>query len=48
MRRFDQQYEIQMNEEDFNLEGEVGEIGKIRACKNLSELFKNYNIIFET
>lgn len=32
-----------MQEEDLNLDGDVAEMGKIRACKNLSELFKNYN-----
>lgn len=30
-----------MNDEELNLEGDVQEVGKIRACKNLSELFSN-------
>ncbi|CAD8171925.1 unnamed protein product [Paramecium octaurelia] len=44
MKKFDQQYELQMNEEDIEIEGEGG---KIKACKNLTELFKNYNYIFD-
>jgi hypothetical protein len=55
MKKFDSEYEFQA--EDFE-SGEPTEIGKIRACKNLSELFsndsfvslilENYNYIFET
>lgn len=55
MKKFDSEYEFQA--EDFET-GEPTEIGKIRACKNLSELFstlllllhnlENYNYIFET
>ncbi|CAD8096266.1 unnamed protein product [Paramecium sonneborni] len=44
MKKFDQQYELQLNEDEIEIEAEGG---KIKACKNLTELFKNYNYIFE-
>ncbi|CAK59020.1 unnamed protein product (macronuclear) [Paramecium tetraurelia] len=44
MKKFDQQYELQMNEDEIEIEAEGG---KTKACKNLTELFKNYNYIFE-
>ncbi|CAK89520.1 unnamed protein product (macronuclear) [Paramecium tetraurelia] len=44
MKKFDQQYELQLNEDEIEIEAEGG---KVKACKNLTELFKNYNYIFE-
>ncbi|CAD8195024.1 unnamed protein product [Paramecium octaurelia] len=44
MKKFDQQYELQLNEDEIEIEAEGG---KTKACKNLTELFKNYNYIFE-
>lgn len=44
MKKFDTQYELQLNEEEIEIEGEGS---KIKACKNLTELFKNYNFIFD-
>ncbi|CAD8181007.1 unnamed protein product [Paramecium pentaurelia] len=44
MKKFDQQYEIQLNEDEIEIEAEGG---KVKACKNLTELFKNYNYIFD-
>ncbi|CAD8095959.1 unnamed protein product [Paramecium sonneborni] len=44
MKKFDQQYELQLNEDEIEIEADGG---KIKACKNLTELFKNYNYIFE-
>ena len=33
-----------MNEDEIEIEADGG---KIKECKNLTELFKNYNYIFE-
>ena len=40
MKKFDNNYDIQVSDEDLNVEGtDINEVGKLRACKNLSELF---------
>ena len=45
MKKFDNNYDIQVQDEDLNIEGsDINEVGKLRACKNLSELFSNFMI----
>lgn len=43
MKKFDNNYDIQVQDEDLNIEGsDINEVGKLRACKNLSELFSKF------